>query len=52
MIYVIAVAMVITGVLWCCLHRGKEEPVEIWKRERPPKGSVHEYMDLRLPDRK
>ena len=53
MIYVIAVAMVIAGaawMLWCCLHKGKEKPEELRKRERPPKEPAHEYMDLRMPD--
>ena len=53
MIYIIAVAMV-TGIalgLWCCLHKGKEKPEELRKRERPPREPAHEYIDLRLPDK-
>ena len=52
MIYIIAVAMV-AGIalgLWCCLHKGKEEPEELRKREWPTMEPAHEYMDLRLPD--
>ena len=54
MIYVIAGVMVISGVawmLWCCLHKGKEKPDELRKRERPPMKPAHEYIDLRLPDK-
>lgn len=37
MIYVIAVAMAAGAawMLWCCLHKGKEKPEELGKRERP-----------------
>lgn len=54
MIYVIAVAMVIAGaawMLWCCLHKGKEKPEELGKRERPPMEPAHEHMDQKLPDK-
>lgn len=46
-----AVCVAVTGILWCCLHHGKEEPAEIRVSVREPREPVHEAMDLRMPEK-